>query len=95
MLWTQTMPRKLQVDVTAQSGAIDECVIWVNHQLVIDRAPPASWTGKIPSSATPITVEASGVGISAYHVTIAVDGHTIADADRSLQGGADVFKKSV
>lgn len=89
------MPRKLQVAVAAQSGAIDECVVWVNHHLVIDQSPPASWTGKIPSSATPITVEASGVGISTYHVTIAVDGQTVTDADRSLQGGADVFKKSV
>jgi hypothetical protein len=89
------MPRKLQVDVTAQAGAIAECVIWVNHNLVVDQPLPASWTGKIPSSTTPITVEASGVGTSTYHVTIAIDDQTVTDTDRSLQGGADVFKKSV
>jgi hypothetical protein len=89
------MPRKLQVDVTAQSGAIAECVIWVNHNLVADRSPPASWTGKIPSGTTPVTIEVSGIGTSIYHVAIEVDGQTIADADRSLHGGADVFTKPV
>jgi hypothetical protein len=89
------MSRKLQVDVTAQSGAIAECVIWVDHNLVVDQSPPASWTGKIPSSSTPVTVAASGAGTSTYHLTIAVDDQPIADTDRSLQGGADVFKKSL
>jgi hypothetical protein len=89
------MPRKLKVEVSALTGAIAECVIWVNHNLVADQAPAASWTGKIPSSTTPLTVEASGIGTSTYHVMISVDDQVVTDVDRQLQGGADVFKKSV
>jgi hypothetical protein len=89
------MPRKLELALEAKSGAIDECVIWVNHTLFVDQKPPATWSGKIPSSATPITIEVGGVGTSGYHLTITVDGQAVADVDRALQGGIDVFKKSV
>jgi hypothetical protein len=89
------MPRKLDIEVVATAGAIDECVIWVNHHLVVDQAPKATWSGKIPSGTTPITVECGGIGTSSYHVKVAVDGAVVTDVDRDLQGGIDVFKKSV
>ncbi len=89
------MPRNLEIEVSAAAGAIDECVVWVNHSLVIDQAPTATWSGKIPSAPTPITVEVDGIGTSVYHVKIAIDGAVITDADHALEGGIDVFKKTV
>lgn len=86
--------------MTTLSGSVAECVIWVNHNLVVDQAPSgepaaASWTGKIPTGKTPITIEASGIGTSRYGVRIAVDGQVVTDVDRQLQGGVDVFERSV
>jgi hypothetical protein len=89
------MPRKLKVEVIALTGAVAECVIWVNHNLVVDDAPPASWEGKIPSAPTPITVEVSGVGAPTYRVTLTVDDQVVTKADNQLQEGADVFNKTV
>src|SRR5262249_46037632 len=95
-----SMPRKLQVDVFLLTGAVAECVIWVNNNLVLDQAPggdppTASWNGKIPTSSTPVTVEASGIGTSRYRVKITVDDQIITDVDRQLQGGVDAFERSI
>lgn len=95
MLIAVVMPRKLKVEVVALTGAIAECVFWVNHHLVVDGAAPASWEGKIPLELTPITVEVSGVGAPKYRVTLTVDGQLVTTMDRELEEGADVFKKSV
>jgi len=89
------MPRNLKVEVVALTGAVAECVIWVNHNLVVDAAPPASWGGKIPSAPTPITIEVSGVGAPTYRVKLSVEDQVVTEVDRQLEEGADVFKKSI
>jgi hypothetical protein len=95
-----SMPRKLQVDVFLLTGAVAECVIWVNNNLVLDQAPDgdpatASWKGKIPIAKTPVTIEASGIGTSRYRVKITVDDQVVTDVDRQLQGGVDAFERSI
>lgn len=89
------MPRKLELEVTSTSDEVSECVFWVNHNLVVDQAPKATWEGKIPSGPTPLTIEVTGGDSSPYHLKIAVDGAVVTDLDRTLEGGADVFKKLV
>lgn len=89
------MPRNLEIEVSATAGAIDECAAWVGDNLVMDQAPTATWGGKISSDPTPITVEVGGIGTSVYHVKITIDGTVITDADHALDGGIDVFKKTV
>jgi hypothetical protein len=94
------MPRILEVGVTLLSGTVAECVIWVNHSLVVDQAPVGpsagpSWSGKIPSAKIPLTIEATGIGTSRYRVLINLDGEIITDVDRQLLNGLDIFQKTI
>ena len=94
------MTRKLEIKLTALSGAVSEAAVWVNDCLVFDGAPGGAdaanvWQGKIQTAATQITIEAGGIGASRYGVRLVVDGQVVTDIDRQLQGGIDVYLKSV